>query len=380
MERLGIPHKTLAAVEFDKKTMDCYNVIHGTNFEPSDITTLDPQSLPECDMICYSPPCQSFSVAGNNEGINDPRGTLFWNALKIIEAKKPKYALMENVKNLTGKRHRETFDSMLKSLESIGYTNYWKVLNAKNYGTPQNRERVFVVSIRNDLDTKYSFPEPFDNGVRLRDVLEDEVDDKFYIDDAKATKLLEECRRRDNSLDYSGLYTQNSMAFFRGALDGISRTLKSNSHDAAVIIPNEISVVGPLAIKGNDQIRRMYLPDGIAPTLNTCEGGNRQSKIVVVNHGSAKVKSDDISTCIDANYWKGLDNHGQRTAVLANYRIRKLTPLECLRLQAFDDADCYALRSHNISNSQIYKVAGNSIAVCVLEEIFKELLKEVKVI
>jgi DNA (cytosine-5)-methyltransferase 1 len=337
---------------------------------------------------------------------------------------------MENVKNLTGKKHRETFESMLKSLENIGYTNHWKVLNSKNYGTPQNRERVFVVSIRNDLDTQYSFPEPFDNGVRLRDVLEDEVDEKFYISDEKAASLIEkfkmtkdvyscplqflERNQRVIPTDYSmavdtcntnGVAVRNEPMTLQGK--DIGNTVRSGgrgsldrhswdmvavpANEIKVIVDNSLKFVGGIGDKdwvgdgkglsrNYPQGRRVYSPGGIAPTLNTCEGGNRQPKVIVrkqgvlVDHGSAKIKSDDISTCIDANYWKGLDNHAQRTGVLENYRIRKLTPKECLRLQCFSDEDHAALVSAGISNSQIYKVAGNSIAVCVVEKIFKALL------
>jgi DNA (cytosine-5)-methyltransferase 1 len=164
----GIKHKVVAVVEFDKKTIQCYNAIHGTQFEPMDITKLSGDELPDCDMICYSPPCQAFSVAGRQEGFNDVRGILFFDALRIINSKKPKYALMENVKGLTGKKFKNEFEYMLKALEDAGYNNHWKVLNAKDYGIPQNRERVFVVSIRNDIKKDFRFPLPLDNKQRQR--------------------------------------------------------------------------------------------------------------------------------------------------------------------------------------------------------------------
>lgn len=275
LENLKIPHETVAAIEFDKKTMDCYNLIHRTTFEPQDITKLTGEELPDCDMICYSPPCQSFSVAGKNGGTSDVRGLLFWDALRIIQQKKPKYLLMENVKNLTGKKHRETFDEMLLALESAGYTNYWQVLNAKNYGVPQNRERVFVVSIRNDIKQCFEFPQPFDNGIRLKDLLESDV-----------------------------------------------------------ILPILHNIYGGF---GEKKPREFW---EYSPTIRTARGGGHIPSVF------SRVLSD----------------------------IRKLTPLECFRLQAFSDSDYYILHNNGISNSQIYKCAGNSIPVCVLEKIFKELL------
>lgn len=126
--------------------------------------------------------CQAFSLAGKQMGFDDERGVLFFDALRIIKVKKPKYALMENVKGLTGKKFKEEFYTMLKKLEEAGYNNYYKVLNSKDYGIPQNRERIFIVSIRKDIDDgSFEFPEEFDNGLRLKDMLEPIVDEKYYI-------------------------------------------------------------------------------------------------------------------------------------------------------------------------------------------------------
>lgn len=317
LENLNIAHEVVAAIEFDKKTMDCYNSIHETAFVAQDITKVKPEDLPDCDMICYSPPCQSFSVAGKGLGTADPRGTLFWDALRIIQEKKPKYCLMENVKNLTGKAHRETFDSMLKTLEDAGYTNYWQVLNAKDYGIPQNRERVFVVSIRKDIERTFEFPQKFNNGLRLKDLLEESVDEKYYISDEKCQKLL------------SGL---------NGATTG---TYSDGGLEPKVIVESKLITVGSLDRPGyHEMSNRVYSADGCTKTL--CGGG-----------GNAEDKT-------------GLYKVG--------YRIRKLTPLECIRLMGFSDEDYEKLKEVNISNSQIYKVCGNSIVVNVVETIFKQLL------
>jgi len=387
LERLNIPHKVVAAVEFDKKTIACYNLIHGTSFEAMDITKLTGEELPDCDMICYSPPCQSFSVAGKNGGVEDSRGTLFWDALRIIKQKKPKYLLMENVKNLTGKKHRNTFYAMLSELEDAGYRNYYGVLNAKDYGIPQNRERVFVVSIRKDIKQEFSFPQSFDNGLRLKNLLESEVDEKYFISDEKCQKLLEELKDKQVSnairnggrgsldrhswdlvaIDMKAIYP-NSTRGNPYKITGISQCLDHNCNIGVIESPNEINMVGSLDIKGNEQIRRVYSPDVISPTLNTCQGGNLQPKVIVDDtQGFDGVR-------LYNEYSPSLRSQRSGLKTISNYRIRKLTPLECLRLMGFDDADYEILHNNKISNSQIYKCAGNSIVVNVLEAIFKNLL------
>ena len=128
-------------------------------------------------------PCQDISVAGKLKGVEiGTRSGLYYEGIRILKETMPKYLIIENVKNLTSKRFKETFDMILKDLEDAGYNNYWRVLNAKNFGVPQNRERVFIVSIRKDIDTgTFEFPTEFDNGLRLKDILENEVDEKYFL-------------------------------------------------------------------------------------------------------------------------------------------------------------------------------------------------------
>lgn len=147
--------------------------------------------------------CQAFSFAGKQLGFDDERGILFFDALKIIKEKKPMYAMMENVKGLTSKKFKNELSIMLKKLEEAGYNNYWNVLNAKNYGIPQNRERVFIISIRKDIDDgSFKFPAPFDNGLRLKDLLEDSVDEKYYINDERTKGLIEEIKNKNQDISY----------------------------------------------------------------------------------------------------------------------------------------------------------------------------------
>ena len=189
LDRLNIDYELVAFSEIDKYATKSYCAIHGVDesMNLGDITKVDENSLPkDIDLITYGFPCQDISLAGKQKGMFNDDGTqtrsgLFFEALRIIEATKPKIAIAENVKNLTGKKFKEQFELVLKSLEEAGYSNYWKVLNAKDYGIPQNRERVFIISIRKDIDKGYEFPEGFPLELRLKDLLEDEVDEKFYL-------------------------------------------------------------------------------------------------------------------------------------------------------------------------------------------------------
>lgn len=443
LDRLNVNYEVVSAIEKDKKTIKSYNVIHNSNYQVTDITTLDERSLPDCDMICYSPPCQAFSNAGKQLGFEDKRGILFFDALRIIKEKKPKYCIMENVKGLTQKKFKNEFKEMLNSLEEAGYVNYKQILNAKNHGIPQNRERIFIISIRKDVIQKFNFPKEFDNGLRLRDLLEPDVDEKYYINQDKTEKLVEQLKEKEfsntvrsggrGSLDrhqWDMVCVNTKMQDTQIRDDGLCCTLTSSmykeppqvamqiNHGTVKIKEDDICScidanygkgldnhaartgimqVGMLDIKGNEQIRRVYDPDGLSPTLNTMTGGNRQPKILENNELKFVGGIDTTEKWIEdknnlsRNYKEGYrvyDSEGiaccQKTnggglgsntgLYLENtYRIRKLTPLECLRLMGFDDEDYYILKDSGISNSQIYKMAGNSIVVNVLEEIFKAL-------
>ena len=171
-----------------------------------DISLLQVDDLPDMDFFTYSFPCQDISIAGKGMGLSKDSGTrssLLWECHKIIATKKPKYLMMENVKNLVGKKNKPDFEKWLEELEELGYNSYWKVTNAKDCGVPQNRERVFCVSVRKDIDKgTFKFNEPFDNGVRLKDLLEDEVDEKFYIADEKVERLMSQLKAKNQEISY----------------------------------------------------------------------------------------------------------------------------------------------------------------------------------
>ena len=192
LENIGIEHEIVGITEIDKFAIKSYEAIHGKVNNLGDISLIDPNDVPDHDLFTYSFPCQDISVAGKGKGFEKGSGTrsgLLWECEKVIRAKKPKYLLMENVKNLVSKKFKPGFEEWLQSLEELGYTNYWQVLNAKDFGIPQNRERVFVVSILGEHEP-YEFPKPIPLELRLKDILEHEVDEKFYLSKEKVDKLI----------------------------------------------------------------------------------------------------------------------------------------------------------------------------------------------
>lgn len=208
LKRLGVDYECVGISEIDKYAIKSYEGINGPTHNYGDISKID--RLDYTDLLIYSSPCVDFSLAGKQAGLIDTDGKQTRSGLllevgrllmKMSDEKiLPKYLLMENVKNLVGKKFKPAFDIWLKALEVIGYNNYWKVLNAKDYGVPQNRERVFVVSIRKDVDTHgYTFPEPFKLNRRLKDVLEKEVDEKYYLKQDLVETFIKRLAKREVS-------------------------------------------------------------------------------------------------------------------------------------------------------------------------------------
>lgn len=380
LENLGIEHEIVDAVEIDKYAIKAFNAIHGTNFEPQDITKWDKDI--EVDLLIHGSPCQDYSIAGLQAGGDKGSGTrssLMYESVRIIEKLRPKYVIWENVKNLLSKKHRHNFDAYLETMEKFGYRNYYQVLDAQNYGVPQHRERVFTISILGGGD--FQFPEPIPLEKKLKDVLEKEVDEKYYLSDDKAKML---------------------------KFSDISKTIRSGGRGSLDRHSWDIVKVGDLDIKGQDQIKRVYDISGVSPTLSTMQGGNRQPKIieeptplqrevcdkaierglVVPNDAIEYTYSNARLKEIEQGYIRKqnksnnqimstLKTNPQQIGVCVDepYRIRKLTPRECYRLMGFDD-ESFDRASKVISSTQLYKTAGNSIVVDVLMAIFKELFKD----
>lgn len=258
-----------------------------------DISKVNPNDLPDFDFMTYSSPCQDFSVAGKQQGAirGQTRSGLLYECEKVIECKRPKYLLLENVKNLVGKQFKPQFDEWLEYLETLGYTNYWKVLNSKSFGVPQNRERVFVLSVLGEHDP-YEFHSGFELDIRLKDILEFNVDEKYYL----SKEVQDRFKPNDKFKDMSGNIVGTTAPDFRtiGQRDlcyqenGIMGTLVATDYKQPKQII-ELTQIGTLGGK-HEQSSRIYSEEGIVPTLmagsrKSCTGGYISPKIAVERIG-----------------------------------------------------------------------------------------------
>ena len=406
LERKGIGYNLVNYCEFDKYASKSYSLIHKVpeTLNLGDITKVKIDELEpySADLITYGFPCQDISNAGKQRGFEHDgqltRSGLFFYAAAIIGRIQPKVAICENVKALVGKKFTKEFETVLSTLEDMGYTNYWQVLNAKDYGIPQNRKRVFIVSVRNDIDKKYTFPAPIKLELRLKDILEKEVEEKYYLKGLQDffIKNSFEQEIKGNGFRFSPHIKNNAdiaktITTHNGSRMDVNYVIDVDSEDAFFKFDStneKINMIGMLDIKGNEQVRRVYGTDGLSPTLNTMQGGNRQPKVLVreaTKKGYAEAVDGDSINLEQPNsktrrgrvgkqVAQTLNTAPQQAVVEPSLRIRKLTPKECFRLMGFDDADIDVLIENGISNTQLYKQAGNSIVVNVLEAIFDNLV------
>ena len=369
LRNIGIDYEVIGISEIDKFAYKSYEVIHGKVKNFGDITKIN--KLPHCDLLTYSFPCQDLSIAGQQKGISkDTRSGLLLEVERLLlKAKEngtlPKYLLLENVKNLVGKKFIKDFERWLSFLNSLGYYSNWEVLNAKDYGIPQNRERVFVVSSLKNMH--YKFPKPVELKSKMKDLLEEKVDDKYYLSE-KYLKCFSDMKNRNG-------FTRGERFNPRKIEDcntAFTITTKSGERPNDNFIIQLGNLKNTESFGGNPQTGRVYSPDGISPCLNTMQGGGLEPKILQKAHGFNKggVK-ENIVPALTKSSWH--ENNFVANIQNEDNRIRKLTPLECWRLMGFRDMDYYAAKSVGISDAQLYKQAGNSIVVTVLEAIFRNL-------
>lgn len=332
MERLksnfgNFDYELVAWCDNDKYAIEAHNLIfpQWKDRNLGDITKVDFNEIPDCDVVTWSFPCTDISSAGKQIGLEQGSGTrssLGWTAIEIFRAKRPKYLLMENVKPLISQKFIGSFNKMIKTLEEIGYTSYFKVLNSKDYGVPQNRERVFMVSILGDGNEwdnigkeGFEFPQPIQLKKRISDVLEKDVDRKYFIS--------------DKHIDiYSKRFDESKMSLSGCEIIKTGRYMECG-HSASSVV----------SIKGI-------------------------SHTVMENHSLA---ASVIYEAQDDNFNFEFNNK--------RYVVRKFTPREFFRLMDVDDIFIDRIQSGNIPNSQQYKLAGNSIVVSCLYYIFKEMLE-----
>jgi DNA (cytosine-5)-methyltransferase 1 len=428
LKNLAVDFELVGYCEIDKYASKSYSAIHDVpeSMNYGDITKIDESQLPDdIDLITYGFPCQDISLAGKQKGLfnedgSQTRSGLFFEALRIIEATKPKIAIAENVKNLTSKKFNAQLQIVLASLDAAGYNNYYQVLNAKDYGVPQNRERVFIVSIRKDIDTgSFKFPEPFTLKLRLKDVLESEVDKKYYLGEKRLQIIKQNLGEVFNDNFVIGSSQKNAFVGDDSVYPSLTNAMGAGGGQTPMV--KQIGNCCPTKTRDNPNQGRIYDADGLAPTLNQMEGGNRQPFIVqkvgniypsggqngnvystdgispTILSGETNTKGnggigsnnapkiavhgtivDDTQGFDGVRYYEGYSpalrasRSGLKT-VDSDLRIRKLTPKECFRLMGFGDADFEKAEAVN-SNTQLYKQAGNSIVVDVLEHLIQELL------
>lgn len=336
--------------EVDKFAIQSYCAIHDASAADNlgDIQAVNPSTLPDVDLITFSYPCTDLSLAGKQRGFFEDNGDvsrsgLFFSAADIIASCRPAFAISENVASLTLPKFKVEFDLVKSTLEEAGYHNYWTVLNAKDFGLPQHRERMFMVSIREDIDHGFVFPHGNGESGCIADILEPEenVDAKHYLKPSRLEKLIwyNPIKEWEGIVTAGSLETGHQRDRIYG-VDGLSGTLTATDHKQ----PKQIDVRGRVqqiakldSHRDNPNQYRVYDSTGLSPTLTTMGGGGRQPHIPI------------------------------------NGGVRRFTPLECFRLMGFKDDDYQKCVEAGISDTQMYRQCGNSICVNVLEAIFDEL-------
>lgn len=322
--RLGLESVGFECVghcEIDKYAEKSYRAIHRpkeNEWYAGDIRSVRPEEIHDADIWAGGFPCQAFSVAGKRGGFEDTRGTLIYEIFRLAAERKPKILILENVKGLLNHEKGRTFGVILNSLGELGYDVEWELLNSKNFGVPQNRERVFIVGHLGDGSRGKVFP----LGPNGSEIVE--------------------LQGEENGIKQVGNIHQN------------------------------------VRKRENPNTGRVYSPEGISPCLNTMQGGGLEPKIVIPTaqdrHGvmiqNPSLNDDGTVTAIDAHYYKGHGTRCNKMRALATdgYRIRRLTPKECFRLQGFPDW-AYERAAEVVSNSQLYKQAGNAVTVNVVAAI-----------
>ncbi|WP_426429092.1 DNA (cytosine-5-)-methyltransferase [Staphylococcus equorum] len=460
-------HECVAFAEIDKYAIQSYKAIYDTEneIELGDITNMPDEELQEfkgnCDIIVGGTPCQSFSLAGKRLGFEDTRGTVFFSYVNAIKQIQPKYFLFENVKGLISHDKGNTIKVILKAFQEVGYDLDFEIFNSKFYDVPQNRERIYIMGVRKDLsekpfkeipkgkkkleelkqwageeiEYKQLLPEVrTEITTRLIDVLEDEVDEKFYLSDEKVAKLTldHDFGKTDYKIKQIGNIVNNKETFGgnpqRGRVydsKGISPALncmRGGGLEPKVAVVGNTSATGykshdihdvngiipTLAARDYKGPKQVAIPVLTPERLNKSQNGRRfkedgepmftltsqdrhgiaireatkqgyaiaeQGDSVNVSYPTSKTRRGRVGKQVAQTLQAGEVNQG---VVMSDIRIRKLTPLECWRLQGFSDEQFYKAKNDGLSNSQLYKQAGNSVTVNVVDSIVQMMEGEKK--
>ncbi len=331
LKYLGVDYENVANCDNFKYANECYDVLHTTTYgNLGDIKEVNENTFPDCDLVTYSFPCQDISISGVQRGIQQgTRSGLLFEVERILSVNKPKYLLMENVKNLVSHNHIDNFKNHIEYLKTLGYSSYWRVLNGADFGCPQNRERVFIIGVRDDKDNDFRWAKEEHLTKRLKDVLKNEVDAKYFLSDKSIQGII-------NS-DFNSKST----------------IIQDQNNYCATLLSRDYK--DPKCVKINSAIKK---GDVWVADYRADEG--------------LRIRKDNISPCMTSSMRDGKEwnpKAGTRNPPLVgnNNNIRRLTPRECFRLMDFPDTFTWIC-----SDSQAYKQAGNSIVVRCLELIIKQ--------
>ena len=364
MESAG--HECVGFCEIDKYARASYKAIHNTEgeIELHDITRVTDESIRRfgsVDVICGGFPCQAFSIAGHRRGFEDTRGTLFFEICRFASVLRPKYLFLENVRGLLNHDGGATFETIIRTLDELGYDVEWQVLNSKNFGVPQNRERVFIIGHLRGERTRNVFP------ISGESEQSDHQPPKIEI--IGNTKNPNGTRKGTRSVVYGS--------------GGVVGTLTATDYKE----PKQVAIKQFGILQPNfNQCGVVYETDGIAPTIRAYQGGGLEPKIRVKEATSKGYAEAEVGDSVNLSHPNSKTRRGRVGKQVANtlltgesqgviepdFRIRKLTPRECWRLQGFPDWAFDKAQEVN-SNSQLYKQAGNSVTVNVIAAIAKEL-------
>lgn len=376
--------------------------------------------LSYADLWTISFCCQDISVAGKMRGLKPDSGTrssLLWENIRLLKKAKddgtlPKYLMFENVKNLVSKKFIEDFNNLLEVLDELGFNSYWKVLNAKDCGIPQNRERVFVISIRKDIDNgTYDFPKPFDTGIRLEDVLDKEVDKKYYLSKDIQERFIMNIEKYDSKnnigyipkeqipMDKSTNDTNFNLEYSNCITSREDRGVSNRKSEGTAVLEltNNCIQVGNLNHYNYDEMNRVYSKEGCCPTLRTMPGGDRQPRLLepiatvteATKKGYAEIYEGDSVNLEQPNSKTRRGRVGKQVAqtlttscnqgivepTVQNFRVRKLTPNECWKLMGLTEEDCANAKNIGVADCQLYKQAGNGIVTNCVELLAEHLYK-----
>jgi DNA (cytosine-5)-methyltransferase 1 len=419
--RLGLDYEMIGVSEIDKYALKSYMAIHGETKNYGSITDIKGTDLPQIDVFTWSFPCTDLSKAGKQKGLNNTRSGLVYEVLRILHecdlnGNLPKVLIMENVVDLVQTKFIRQFQEIQVELEELGYSNYTQTLNGKDYGVAQNRDRVFMVSILGDY--YYEFPKPIPLTKRLKDYLESEVDEKYYLSDkmlsffvenslknqekgngfrfkpkeetdiANALTTLAGNRMDDNFIKkpvrLGGVFDEEDKTHQAGSIwdvENLSPTIDTmqGGHRQPCIIVPENTIKGFAEAYEGDGVylnrphqKRGVVQDQMIQTLKTTVGNDVGVVVYDDYNSSIRADQDTIGT-LTTNCGNDASRNGYKL-IENGLRIRKLSPKECFRLMGIDDEDFHKAQKVN-SNAQLYKQAGNGLIVDVFAAILKTMVK-----